>query len=98
MRLHADFAERGTANSVHGMNAEGDVVNCFRTAESTRIGGCMRPNNKFIHEKRYAYQLSILMELAGSSSRSAERASARRFLASRSESGMNGVEHNEHLR
>ena len=27
MRLHADFAERGTANSVHGMNAEGDVVN-----------------------------------------------------------------------
>ena len=39
MRLHADFAERGTANSVHGMNAEGDVANCLWAAESTRIGG-----------------------------------------------------------
>jgi hypothetical protein len=39
MRLHADFAERGTANSVHGMNAEGGVANCLWAAESTRIGG-----------------------------------------------------------
>ena len=39
MRLYADFAERGTANSVHGMNAEGGVANCWWAAESTRNGG-----------------------------------------------------------
>ena len=50
MRLHADFAERGTANSVHGMNAEGDVVDCLWAAESTRIAGA-RGQTKCIHEK-----------------------------------------------
>ena len=39
MRLPADFAERGTANSVHGMDAEGGVVNGMWAAESTRIAG-----------------------------------------------------------
>ena len=59
MRLHADFAERGTANSVHRMNAEGDVANClWAAAEPRNLRGLgahenkqSLPIGKFIHEK-----------------------------------------------
>ena len=89
MRLHTDFAERGKANSVHGMNAEGDVVNCFRTAESTRIGGCMRPNK--VYTRKSDMHSNYQPPWSWRDHRQGQQSGL--VLV-----GLNGVEHNEHLR